>query len=342
MKKLLILSVLLGLMALPMFASDITFGGDLKYGFIGDFGDTFNEATDITFDIKAAIDDYSSLTINVDGLETQVDGLGLNGVDGVDISKALVATDIGMWLDLPVGVVASWGFDDPDANEFQVISDYENEDPWDASPNEYWGHAFLVTAGMVEVEVAFDPGLASTDAGRLLAGLAVKEPIPGVNAEVYYFQGEAVDAFDQGFIGFDAAYAGEFSGFGVEAGAWFGYSLADVGDAWAFGIGLSGAYSIATFTVGIDGNETDTLNSVLATAVAAPVDLVDVYAGVWYSMALEDLAEIDLGVNAHVGAVEVYVGYLVGSDLALAGDNFNSPAGLGTESGAYIKFDVDY
>jgi hypothetical protein len=108
MKKLLILSVLLGLMALPMFASDITFGGDLKYGFIGDFGDTFNEATDITFDIKAAIDDYSSLTINVDGLETQVDGLGLNGVDGVDISKALVATDIGMWLDLPVGVVASW------------------------------------------------------------------------------------------------------------------------------------------------------------------------------------------------------------------------------------------
>jgi hypothetical protein len=195
---------------------------------------------------------------------------------------------------------------------------------------------------MVEVEVAFDPGLASTDAGRLLAGLAVKEPIPGVNAEVYYFQGEAVDAFDQGFIGFDAAYAGEFNGFGVEAGAWFGYSLADVGDAWAFGIGLSGAYSIATFTVGIDGNETDTLNSVSATAVAAPVDLVDVYAGVWYSMALEDLAEIDLGVNAHVGAVEVYVGYLVGSDLALAGDNFNSPAGLLTESGAYIKFDVDY
>ena len=79
MKKLLILSVLLGLMALPMFASDITFGGDLKYGFIGDFGDDFSEATDITFDIKAAIDDYSSLTINVDGLETQVDGLGLNG-----------------------------------------------------------------------------------------------------------------------------------------------------------------------------------------------------------------------------------------------------------------------
>jgi hypothetical protein len=197
---------------------------------------------------------------------------------------------------------------------------------------------------MAEVKVAFDPGLASTDPGRLLAALAVMEPIPGLNAEVYYFQNNAVDAFDEGFIGFDAAYAGDFGDFGVEAGAWFGYNLSDVGDAWAFGVGLSGAYSIATVTVGLAGDETDTLDNVSATAVVAPIDLLDIYAGVWYSMAAEDLAEIDLGVNAHVGAVQVYVGYLVGSDLGLAGDNFNSPAGLagGTENGAYIKFDVDY
>jgi hypothetical protein len=345
MKKLLILSVLLGLMALPMFASDITFGGDLKYGFIGDFGDTFAEATDITFDIKAAIDDYSSLTINVDGLETQVDGLGLNGVDGVDISKALVATDIGAWLGLPVGLVASWGFDDPDVNEFQNISDYGNEDPWDASPNEYWGHTFVVSVSMAEVKVAFDPGLASADAGRLLAALAVMEPIPGLNAEFYYFQDEVVDDFGEGFIGFDAAYAGDFGGFGVEAGAWLGYNLSDVGDAWALGVGLSGAYSIATVTVGLDGNETDALNTVSATAVVAPIDLLDIYAGMWYDMANSELAEIDLGVNAHVGAVQVYVGYLVDGDspAAAAGDNFNSPAGLASgENGAYIKFDVDY
>ena len=39
MKKLLVLSVLLGLMALPMFASDITFGGDVTFGFIYNFSD---------------------------------------------------------------------------------------------------------------------------------------------------------------------------------------------------------------------------------------------------------------------------------------------------------------
>jgi hypothetical protein len=200
MKKLLILSVLLGLMALPMFASDITFGGDLTYGFIGDFGDDFNELTDLTLDVKAAIDDYNSLTIEINDLETQMDGLGLNGADGLGIEKALVATDIGAWLGLPVGLVASWGFDDPDVHEFQNISGYGNEDPWDASPTEYWGHTFVVTASFAEVKVAFDPGLASADAGRLLAALAVMEPIPGLNAEVYYFQNQAIDAFDQGFI----------------------------------------------------------------------------------------------------------------------------------------------
>jgi hypothetical protein len=334
MKKLLILSVLLGLMALPMFASDITFGGDVTYGFIGDFGDTIGEKTDFTFDIKAAIDDYSSLTVNVDGGES----LTLSG-----ISKILVATDIGAWLGLPVGLVASWGYDDPDANEFHSISDYDNEDVWDFGPANYWGHAFLLSAGFVEVEMAFDPGIAATDAGSLLVGAAVKEPIPGLNAEVYYFQGgvAATDVFDEGWIAFDAAYAGEFGGFALEAGAGFIYPLLDT-NIWAYGVGFSGAYSIATFTVGLAGTEDDTLDNVSATAVVAPIDLLDVYAGLWYSMALEDLAEIDLGVNAHVGAVEVYVGYLVGSDLALAGDNFNSPAGLGTESGAYIKFDVNY
>jgi hypothetical protein len=64
MKKLLVLSVLLGLMALPMFASDITFGGDLTFGFVGDFGDniSYPNAT-VTVDVKAAVDDYNSVVI---------------------------------------------------------------------------------------------------------------------------------------------------------------------------------------------------------------------------------------------------------------------------------------
>ena len=73
MKKLLVLSVLLGLMALPMFA-DATFGGDATFGFIGDFGDNITEKHDLTLDVMVAIDDYNSLTINMDGLENEVTG----------------------------------------------------------------------------------------------------------------------------------------------------------------------------------------------------------------------------------------------------------------------------
>jgi len=344
MKKLLVLSVLLGLMALPMFASDITFGGDATFGFIGDFGDNENEVTDLTLDIMAAIDDYSSLTINMDGLENMVPG------STVGISKALVATDIGAWLGLPVGLVVSWGYDDPDMNEFQNVSGYENEDPWDFSApvnGEYWGHDFLISYNIIEFEFAFNPtATVPGGAGQLLVGLAVKEPIPGLNAEVYYYQNEsAFDEYGEGRIGFDAGYSTEVAGIGLDAGAYFGYDLLDTAtNAWAFGVGLSGAISMFTMTVGVDGNETDTLNGLTATAVVAPIDMLDIYAGLAYDGANSELAEVDLGINAHVGAVEVYVGYLIdGDSVGVAGDNFNAPPGLATEdSGVYIKFDVNY
>jgi len=336
MKKLLILSVLLGLMALPMFASDISFGGDVTFGFIGDFGDNENEVTDATVDLMATIDDYNSLTINTDGLE---------GGAWTGISKILVSTDVGALFGLPVGVVINWGWDDPDMNEFQNISGYGNEDPWDfSSPSgEYWGLDFLVSYNFIEFEFAFNPGgtVSGVNTGDLLVGLAAKEPIPGLNAEVYYYQNEsAIDEFGEGRIGVDAAYSAEFSGFALDAGVYFGFDLLDTAaNAWAYGVGLSGAYSIATVTVGLDGNETDALNTLSATAVVAPVDLLDIYVGMWYDVANSDLVEADLGVNPHLGAVEMYLGYLI--DNGAGGDNFNAPPGIG-DNAAYVKFDVNY
>jgi hypothetical protein len=334
MKKLLILSVLLGLMALPMFASDITFGGDLTYGFIGDFGDDFNDTKTVTLDIKAAVDDYNSLVIEFDHLDAA------NLPD-----KAVVTTDVGMWLGLPVGVQVMWGWDDPDINEFGGVSAYSNEEVIDTSTGDDWCLDFMLSASMFEVEVAFTPGIAATQTGEILAGVAVKEPIPGLNAELYYWQGDvaAVDVYDEGWIIFDAAYSGEFSGFGVDVGAEFVYPLLDT-NVWAFGVGLSGSYSIATVTVGLDGTEDDILEDVTATVVVAPIDMLDVYAGLWYDMANSEMGEVDLGVNAHIGAAELYVGYLVDGDvLGVAGDNFNAPPGLTSEeNGAYIKFDINY
>jgi hypothetical protein len=344
MKKLLILSVLLGLMALPMFASDFSFGGDLTFGFIGDFGDTQGATATVTFDVKATVDDYNSLVIEMDLLNVVPD-------------KAVVTTDVGGWLGLPVGLTTNWGWDDPDANEFHNISEYDNEEVFDFSKGDYFGHQFLLSASFLEVEVAFNPGIVggtdpttgSADYGALLAGVALKEPIPGLNAEVYYYQGGSatapvdVDVFDLGQIMVDGAYSAEFGGVDLEAGAAFFYNLDDAAAfAWAYGFAAAASVSMVDFTLGLNGDENDMLNQVSATAVIAPVDLADIYAGVWYSLAAEDLGNVDLGVNAHIGATELYVGYLVSSDLGLADDQFNAPDGLGTESGAYIKFDINY
>jgi hypothetical protein len=345
MKKLLILSVLLGLMALPMFASDFSWGGDVFFGFIGDFGDAEAENLDVTFDIKATVDDYNSLVIEFDFEDAIPD-------------KAVVTTDVGAWLDLPVGLTTNWGWDDPDTNEFHNISEYDNEEVFDFSKGDYFGHQFMLSANMLEVEVAFNPGIADgagfgTDYGALLAGVAVKEPIPGLNAEVYYYQGGSaaagapeVDEFDLGQIMFDAAYSTEFSGVGLDAGAAFFYNLDDAAAyAWAYGIAAAASVSMLDATLALNGDENETLYTVSASAVIAPVDMVDVYAGLWYDMADSELVEVDLGVNAHIGAAEMYVGYLIGGDSTYdaPGDNFNAPTGLGAgESGAYIKFDIDY
>jgi hypothetical protein len=345
MKKLLLLSVLLGLLALPMFASDFEFGGDLTYGFIGDFGDDITETATVTFDVKATVGDYTSLVIEMDLLQVPIDLP----------DKAVVTTDIGGWLGLPVGLTANWGWDDPDANEFHSISEYDNEEVFDFSKGDYFGHQFMLSASFLEVEVAFNPGIADGAGpyyGALLAGVALKEPIPGLNAEVYYYQGGSaaaaapeVDEYDLGQIMADAAYSAEFGGVGLDAGAAFFYNLDDTAAfAWAYGFAAAASVSMADITLGLNGDENDFLGSVSATVVVAPIDLADIYAGVWYDMVASELAEIDLGINAHIGATEMYVGYLVdGDSLVGAGDHFNAPPGLASaESGAYIKFDVDY
>jgi hypothetical protein len=312
-------------MALPMFASDITFGGDLTYGFIWDLGDALGETTTATFDIKAAVDDYNSLVIELNTLNDPIP------------DKAVVTTDVGGMFDLPVMVHVLWGWDDPDANKFGTVSAYENEGVIDYSKGDDWMLDLLLGAGFVEFELAFTPSAAA--AGELLAGLAVKEPIPGLNAEVYYWQGAA--DYADGWIGVDGAYGAEFGGIALDAGAKFLYPLLDTND-WAFGVGLSGGVSMATVTVGVDGNETDTLNSVSASAEIAPFDLATIYAGLWYDMAGSELVEVDLGVNAHLGATEMYVGYLIDGDSAVsAGDNYNALPSTG-DSGLYFKFDINY
>jgi len=347
MKKLLVLSVLLGLLALPVFANHVSIdmGGDLTFGTAGDFDAAQKDKVDFTWDVMVGLDDYNSFTWSLVNVGTT------NALD-----QALVTTDVGMWLGLPVGFKVMWGYNDPDANEFGDVSGYGNQ-AYDFSPNitggqvgEYWGLDFLLSYNFIEVEFAFSPGIADTwvnpatgDQGRILAGLALKEPIPGLNAEVYWFQGGdvATDVLDQGQLGVGAAYATEVGMASLTGGVSFMYDMADAAaPAWKYGIGLDAGYSMFDVTVGITGMEDSTFDGMTATVDIAAVEQATIYAGMQLSFAdgADTFQGADLGVNAHIGIVECYLGYNITSNGA---GEYNSDFGL-TDGGAYVKFDVDY
>jgi hypothetical protein len=326
MKKLLLLAVLLGLMALPGFASDISFGGDFEYGFIHDMDDAMAEKTTVNFDIKATVDDYNSLKIEFDVYDLVVD-------------KAYCTTDIGTFFELPVGLKLDWGYIKPNANRYVGVSERGNEKIYNFEKL-YWGFNLLATIQMAEIELAVDPGQ-----GRIMAGLAVKEPIAGLNAELYYYQGHdaAHDVFDEGSIGVSLNYATDISGFALKVGAGLEYLLTEDAD-MEFGAGVSGTYSIAKLTVGYNGNASDPAEKITATVAVTPVDLATIYAGLEVKLdeatvdAEEQLQGVDLGVQLKLGACSIYLGYLY---TEVGGGKWKAPE-ANTDGGIYVKCDIDY
>ena len=338
MKKLLVLSVLLGLMIMPAFASDVTLGGDLTYGFISDFSGEaagFAEDAFLSTDLTAVVDEINTVKWSYDWIDTG---------SAPSFDKVVVIHDLGAWLDLPVGAVLTVGLDDPDANEYQSLSDLGNEEVFNFSPAEYLGFDLLVDADMVQFELAMDPGYKDASTGALLIGLAAPD-LMGASAEVYYFQnGSALDEYGEGQVGLDAAYATEISGIALDAGVGFKYDLNDAAtDAWAYGVGLAVAYDMFGLSLGIDGNETDVLNQISGTVSVDPVELATLYA--WFLMNFAEAADevfqsAEIGVDAHVGAADMYVGYQITNGV-YAPDYDNAPTLL-ADGGFFVKWDINY
>jgi len=365
MKKLLVLSALLGLLALPAFSADVSFGGDLTFGFITDF-DAVAEDTNATIDMKGSVDDYNSVAISVDGLaaldgsttdtvwidandDTVVDPNELYDVtipNTLGLEKAVITTDIGAWLGLPVGVKLQWGYDDPDWNWFGDVSVFEKEALSGAWSPEYWGLDLYVTFGMFELELAGNPG-AVGDPGDFMAGVAVKEPIEGLNAELYFYQGGAdnnatVEDWDMASIDFGAGYATAFGDLDFEAGVDFRYNMDDaVANAWQYGFAVNAGYSIAYVDVALTGNETDALGDLYVYASVAPIDLLKVFVDA--QMAFRDAAAeafqgMEFGLEFETGATWWAVGYQINND---AFGGLNAPDAL-ADGGLFCYWDINY
>jgi hypothetical protein len=341
MKKLLVLSALLGLLALPAFSADITIGGDLSFGFMTDF-DAEQEDPALTMDFKGSVDDYNSVDIRLDGFPEDAGG-------AVGLEAAFVKTDVGAWLGLSdVGVVLQWGWDDPDWAWYGDVTNWETEAISAAPSPEYWGLDLVVSYGMFELELATNPAdVAAGDAGYLLIGAAVKEPIEGLNAELYWYQNaSAADAFDAGAISLGAGYGGAFGDFDMEAGVNFKYDMG--AETWAYGIGLTGAYSIAYAEVSLTGNDVDALADVTAVINFGPfADLATLFAA--FAMDLRDTAAesfqgAEFGLEFETGATWWAVGYQINNDAFGGYNEFGSTAGDVSlpDGGLFFSWDINY
>jgi hypothetical protein len=330
MKKLLVLSALLGLLALPTFSADVTFGGDLTYGAISDFSEV-QEDTNATIDMKGSVDDFNSVAISLKGI----------GGAAVATEKAVITTDVGAWLGLPVGVKLQWGYDDPDWNWFGDISVFEKESMSAASMGEYWGLDAYITAGMFELEIAGDPA-----SSNFLVGAALMEPIEGLNAELYFWQGDAaLGSWEESQIHFGAGYGGAFGDFDLEVGANFMYDMEEAAtNAWAYGLAVTGAFSMIYGEVALTGNETDALNRVYVYATVAPIDLLKVFVDAELSLAdgTEAFQGMEFGLEFETGGTWWAIGYQINNEDF---ENLNSPTADAVtlpDGGLFAYWDINY
>jgi len=337
MKKLLVLSALLGLLALPAFTADnVTFGGDLTFGFMTDF-DAEQESETATLDMKGSVDDYNAVAISLKGIG-----------ETLGTEKAVITTDIGAWLGLPVGVTLQWGFDDPDFAWYGDISTFEKES-MTATPGmgEYWGVDLVVTAGMLVLEFAADPAdVAAAEAGNALIGVAVKEPIEGLNAELYWYQGGvAADVYDAGVITFGAGYGGAFGDFDLGVGANFQYDMG--AETWAYGLAVTGMYSMLNVEVALLGNDVDALSDVWVYATVAPIDLLKIFVDAQLGLAdayAEAFQGAEFGLEFDTGGTWWCVGYQINNDVFGGG---NAPGAEAAdvslpEGGLFFNWDINY
>ncbi len=336
MKKLLVLSMLLALASMPLMASDITFGGDVTYGFIADFDKGFAESTTATVDVKAAVNEFVSSEVSIK-----------HDAEDMLLDKATIVTDLGAAFaltDMGVGLELTAGYFDTGDKEYGMVSDYENEHVIDVKVEKSWMLSTVLTVmDMVNFKFAIDPSMPFN--GEFIVGAYAE--VGDISAEFFYDMNGQTEAAD-GKIAFDACYVMEMGDISLEAGAGFMYDMfvddGELAKQWAYGIGLAVDYTeMVHVSVGVDGNSMDAFNAVMPFGSVTPIDWVSLYAGMVLSFAedADAFQGADIGIKIMPGGEsepEIYIGYLITENNA---GKKKAPETL-QDGGAYLKVDIDY
>jgi hypothetical protein len=351
MKKLLIVLSALVLavgFAVPALAVDVDVTGELTVGGITGFDEekVANGWGNGYFDATASIDEYNDVVFRwtiADGDVYQYVWLG---------GQVYLKSDVGAYLDLPIGLTAQGGYFGFDSRKFEVTGH-----AWERKyrPGVFGGWitdaAFLFNLdfGMATLDVgvdfeAVDPVLPTQD---YVIMLSVPELGPA-SLEAGYFILDN-DDFEGAFTA-NAKAEGLMDMINVAAG--FGVDTKDVPDyaEWWYGIGAEVMYSMFTVGAALNGDEAYSVDRLALEGEAAIGDEYGVKVGVGLNLDTDNPAANDesLGgfeVSAYYkpGASEWVVGYLYCKDGQY---KYNAPmvgpaAAPDERGGLFLKCDID-
>jgi len=327
MRKLLVVlsALLLVAFAVPAFA-DVSWTGEFTFGGITTFseGEGAYDYGNLYTDAEWSVDDYNTVLFEFSGSITT----------GWDVGAAYLSSDLGSALGLGVGLTVKTGYTSLGTNAYSVSGNgYEAVVDFSTDEN---GLFFSFDLGTATLDAGFTWG--ENDYGVVLT---VPEVGPA-EVSVAYIIDDSADF--EGVFGAEA----EVSEIGPASLA-LGFYYNVPNEEWAYGLGVSAGFGIATVGAGLNGNNNDALNDVGIDLNLAPADEYGIDVGIGLSMAegAETFQGADVAAYYKVGASTWYVGYLVTENGYAYDAPTNSKATLDASGnpvggGFYIKGDIDF
>lgn len=335
MKKLLVIvaacALLLGF-AVPAMA-DVSWGGGIIWSYITGFDHEAGKAANGYYwswtDVTYTPDDYNTVYAAFGNYA------GVGNTWGTD--QFYISTDVGSLLGLPIGVT----------NKAGMIAWATRE--WQASASgvemfyEIWGGSALTGAingwslgldfGAATVTTYMSIGDLGAGTPTIVAIAAIPEAGPA-DIEAYY----AIEGSDEfkGQFGLNAKLALGM----INAAVGFNYDVSEtLANAWMYGVGVSLPVSIATISVGIDGDDVNILDDIGVVADASLTDMIGatVAAGLKLADGADTFQGLDASVYLSAGDATWRLGYIVTSNTY----SFGSVAAL-LDGGLYTTVSISW
>jgi hypothetical protein len=350
-------------LALPLMAAPIVVTGDVTAGFITDFGTNTGYVAGMDLYFNATVDDFNTASVTIArSLQTavgQVDfvaGTTTTGsTEDVILTAASITSKLGVFLKADPKMFAwtlTGGYTSAGDNAYVSQSAYGLEDISSAATATTWMVSTTFTfANILNLKIGLAPlTLTSSVAQDLIVGVYMAPALGTMgtlSAEVFYDANanNTGTNFAQGTVVADAKLAlTPVKDLTIAVGAGLNVQLqtSDI----HIGASLKGTYgTLGNLAVGfLTGTLASDSTLIGISAQVTPMPVLDILVGVKLdltSTAPSAFHSADIAARFNIGAMDIYVGYLIGSGVN-AQTVLWAPVSLTNNGGLYVKLVMSF